>query len=99
MSDQVRILVVDDDAMTNMMVCEALAAGGFATLEASDGRRALAMFASERPDAILLDINMPELDGYGVCTEIRSRSDGADVPVLVMTAAEDVDDIERAFLV
>lgn len=99
MSDQIRVLVVDDDAMTNMMVCEALAAGGFTTVEAFDGRSALAMFDTECPDAILLDINMPELDGYAVCTAIRSRPDGSDVPILVMTAAEDVEDIERAFQV
>ena len=73
MTDAIRILVVDDDFATRLLASEALLADGFTPLEAADGREALEQFDRTQPHAILLDINMPELDGYEVCRRIRRR--------------------------
>lgn len=97
MSEPQRILVVDDDFATRLLACEALLADGFAPVEAEDGHEALAEFDRETPAAILLDINMPGIDGYEVCRRVRQRPGGANVSVLVMTASDDVDAVERAF--
>jgi CheY-like chemotaxis protein len=92
-----RILVVDDDFATRLLASEALHAAGFAPLEAEDGREALEQYDRTSPDAILLDINMPVLDGYEVCRRVRMRPGGAATSILVMTASDDVDAVQRAF--
>lgn len=98
MSDRpIRVLVVDDDFATRLLAAEALLAAGYAPLEAEDGREALEHFDRSSPDAVLLDINMPGLDGYEVCRRIRMRPGGAATSVLVMTASDDVDAVQRAF--
>jgi CheY-like chemotaxis protein/predicted signal transduction protein with EAL and GGDEF domain len=97
MSDQPRILVVDDDLATRLLASEALLADGFSPFEAEDGHAALAQYDRETPDAILLDVNMPGLDGYEVCRRIRQRPGGIATSILVMTASDDVDAVERAF--
>ena len=98
MSDQpIRILVVDDDFATRLLASEALLAAGFSPLEAEDGREALAHYDRSSPDAVLLDINMPGLDGYEVCRRIRMRPGGVATSILVMTASDDIDAVQRAF--
>lgn len=97
MSDPPRILVVDDDFATRLLACEALLGDGLAPLEAEDGHEALAQYDRETPDAILLDVNMPGLDGYEVCRRVRQRPGGVATSILVMTASDDVDAVERAF--
>ncbi|MCE9571955.1 MAG: response regulator [Deltaproteobacteria bacterium] len=92
-----RILVVDDDFATRLLASEALISDGFATTEAEDGRAALIEFDRATPDAILLDVNMPELDGYEVCRRVRQRASGAATPIMVMTASDDLDAVRRAF--
>ena len=66
-----RILVVDDDPHIRQVVQFALDKEGFSTVEARDGAEALERFAVEKPDLIVLDITMPELDGTEVCRRIR----------------------------
>ena len=80
------VLVADDDPHIRQVVCFALAKGGFATLEAADGEQALAVFDAKRPDLVVLDVMMPEVDGTEVCREIRRRSD---VPILFLSARDD----------
>ncbi len=91
------VMIVDDDDSTRMLAREALVSAGFQTLEAVDGHEALHHQAVHRPDAILLDINMPGLDGYEVCRRIRQRPVGSVTPILVMTVKDDVEAIELAF--
>jgi len=98
MSDQpTTILVVDDDFATRLLASEALIANGFAPIEAEDGKEALEQYDRGSPDAVLLDINMPELDGYEVCRRIRLRPGGVSTSIMVMTASDDVDSVQRAF--
>lgn len=91
------VMIVDDDDSTRMLAREALVAAGFQTVEAVDGHDALHRQAVHRPDAILLDINMPGLDGYEVCRRVRQRPVGSVTPILVMTVKGDVEAIELAF--
>jgi two-component system, OmpR family, response regulator len=77
------ILVVDDDPHIREVVRFALDKSGFSTVEAGDGRAALRVFGERKADLIVLDIGMPELDGLGVCREIRKS---ADVPILFLSS-------------
>jgi two-component system, OmpR family, response regulator len=81
-----RILVVDDDQHIREVICVALRKAGMAPREARDGREALARFASEPAELIVLDIGMPELDGLDVCRQLRKSSD---VPILFLSARDE----------
>ncbi|MBB25032.1 MAG: two-component system response regulator CreB [Geminicoccus sp.] len=80
------ILVVDDDPHIREVVQFALDKEGFDTLEAGDGAQALERFAAERPDLIVLDITMPELDGTEVCRRIRQTSR---TPIIFLSSRDD----------
>jgi len=94
-----RVLVVDDDDMARLLATETLEGAGFEVHEAADGEAGLAAHGALAPDLVLLDVNMPGLDGYAVCERVRARPDGGATPILVMTANDDVDAVERAFAV
>lgn len=81
------LLIVDDDPL-NRRVLEAMLAGeGYRTVSVGSGRESLAAVGAEPPAVILLDLMMPEMDGFGFLRALRSRPDG-DVPVVVLTAKE-----------
>src|SRR6478736_5188848 len=79
------ILVVEDETTLRETLADALEAEGFDVLQAADGRAALNLFRSERPDLILLDLMLPELSGIEVCRIIRAESG---VPIVMLTAKE-----------
>jgi two-component system OmpR family response regulator len=81
-----RILAVDDDLHIREVIRVSLRKAGMTVTEARDGKEGLARFAADRPDLIILDIGMPELDGLEVCRQIRKSSD---VPILFLTARDD----------
>jgi two-component system OmpR family response regulator len=81
-----RILAVDDDLHIREVIRVALRKAEMTVTEARDGREALARFAGDKPDLIILDIGMPEFDGLEVCRQIRKASD---VPILFLTARDD----------
>jgi len=85
-----RILVVDDDAGVRQAVGRALAFEGYDVTQASDGAEALRLIGSTRPDAMVLDVVMPEVGGLDVCREVRASGD--DLPILVLTARHSVAD-------
>lgn len=78
-----RALVVDDEPIVREVVCEYLRRDGFETLEAADGRAALAALDAPRLAIVLLDIMIPRPDGLEVCRHVRARSD---LPVILLTA-------------
>lgn len=87
MSGDARILVVDD-VLLNVRLLEAvLVPRGYDVVSATDGARALELVASAKPDLVMLDVVMPELDGYAVCRKIREREDTAMLPVIMITAS------------
>jgi len=77
------VLVVDDDADVRTLVAELLRRAGYRVMEAPDGRVALRALYEEQPDLVLLDISMPELDGWATLERIRELSD---VPVVMLSA-------------
>ena len=79
------VLVVDDDPDVRTLVCELLARAGYTVSEAPDGREALRLLYDERPDLIVLDVSMPELDGWATLERIRELSS---VPVVMLSALE-----------
>ena len=83
------VLVVDDEDIVREVVCTYLEREGYTTLQASAGRAAQELIASERPDLIVLDVMLPEIDGYSILSELRERDD---IPVILLTArTEEVD--------
>ena len=85
-----RILVVDDDRSVRESLRRSLAFNGYQVELASDGLAALDAVTAQRPDAMVLDVMMPRLDGLEVCRRLRSGGD--DLPILVLTARDAVSD-------
>ena len=90
-------LIVDDDAVNRLMARAALESVGWGVEEAENGREALAAFQQLHPDVVLLDIMMPEMDGFAACAALRKLSGGEHTPVLIMTGLDDYDSITRAY--
>ena len=86
----VRILIVDDDRALRDALRRALVLGGYDTVPADSGEAALAEVTSAAPDAVVLDIGLPDIDGLEVCRRLRSA--GNRVPVLMLTARDAVAD-------
>ena len=80
------ILVVDDDPHIRDVICFALEKADYKASIARDGKEALALFASQPVDLIILDIGLPETDGLGVCREVRKSSD---TPILFLSARDE----------
>jgi CheY-like chemotaxis protein/class 3 adenylate cyclase len=89
MSGSGRILVVDDVARNIRLLDSLLAPEGYEVVAATSGAEALERVADASPDVILLDIRMPDLDGYEVCRRIRSDPEHAFLPIIMVTSAED----------
>ena len=85
-----KALVVDDDRVLVDVLAFTLRREGFRVSRAFDGEMALQLWAEERPDLIVLDVNLPKLDGFTVCQRIRKQ---ADTPILLLTVRETEDDI------
>ena len=102
MSESRKILVVDDDASIREILATQLARLGYEVVVASDGEEAVASFKSESPDAILMDVMMPRLDGLGACQKIRAlekkSGSGKRTPVLFLTARDSTHDKTSAAL-
>ncbi|MFF3667719.1 response regulator transcription factor [Microtetraspora malaysiensis] len=81
-----KVLVVDDEPNIRELLSEALQLNGFAVRTASNGRRALDAVARERPDLVVLDVMLPDLDGYAIARRLR---DSADSPLVLFLTAKD----------
>lgn len=92
-----KVLIVDDDTVARLLACEALEQSGWEVEEAENGRLGVEAFIRYRPDLVLLDIMMPEMDGFAVCTELRRLPEGRHTPVLIMTGLEDYQSITQAY--
>ncbi|MGD9223525.1 MAG: response regulator, partial [Desulfobacteraceae bacterium] len=82
-----KILVVDDSLTVRMEIKEIFEAGGYEVLLAQTGRQCLELLETEQPDIILLDVKMPEMDGYEVCRRLKSNEHGQSVPVIFISAS------------
>lgn len=84
------ILVVDDDPHIRQLLVFALDKAGLGAIEAEDGEMALALAAAQSPDLVVLDINMPRMDGLEVCRRLRATGDvGGNVPILFLSSRDD----------
>ena len=84
-----KILIVDDEVAICQILETRLTIRGYKVCTATNGEQALEVFRREKPDLILLDIMLPQLDGYGVCREVRKESN---VPIIMLTALGDISD-------
>lgn len=96
-SKTAHLLIVDDDHPTRMLLRGVLGRQGYHISEAANGLEALQRIAEQRPDLVLLDVMMPELDGYATCTRIREQDADDNLPIIMLTGAEDIAAIDLAF--
>lgn len=92
-----RILVVDDNPTNRRILVKSLGKMGYEMLEANDGFQAVDMATTHQPDLILLDIMMPERDGFEACSILKAQVATAATPIIFLTAKSESEDIERAF--
>ena len=91
------VLVADDDPVMRLLMLEMLGQVGLDGIEAEDGAQAVAYFQSMSPDLILLDVEMPNMDGFSACREIRRIETGAPVPIIMVTGGDDIEAVTNAY--
>jgi sigma-B regulation protein RsbU (phosphoserine phosphatase) len=91
-----KLLIVDDEAINLKLLRVTLTSSGFEVVEAKNGREALARIDEADPDLILLDIMMPGMDGYEVCQRVRAHPKHQGLPVLMLTALNQLEDRVKA---
>ena len=82
------VMVVEDNVENREMMCRQLTKAGWRVIEAENGHKALSILQVEQPDAILLDLMMPEMDGFEFVSELRQRPQWQTIPVIVLTAKD-----------
>lgn len=87
-----KVLIVDDDRALADVVAFTLRREGFQIVQAYDGETALQRWNEELPDLVVLDVNLPRMDGFAVCRRIREQSD---TPILLLTVRNEEDDVVR----
>lgn len=92
--DSPTILVIDDEPHICLLVREALRQAGMAVHSVQDGRQALRALDERDPDLILLDVGLPDIDGFSLCSRIRERSHA---PIIMLTARHQDEDVVRGF--
>lgn len=92
--DGIKVLIVDDEERMTRVIADYLKIKGYDTAEAADGEEALRQFAAFKPDLVLLDVMMPKMDGWEVCSRIRQRSS---VPIIMLTARGEEEDELKGF--
>jgi diguanylate cyclase (GGDEF)-like protein len=91
------VLVADDDPVMRLLMLEMLGQVGLDGIEAEDGRQALATFEQMAPDLILMDVDMPNMDGFSACRAIRASASGATVPIIMVTGGDDIEAVTNAY--
>lgn len=91
-----RVLLVEDDEAINEILHYNLTRAGYAVEQAWNGREALEAARREKPDAVLLDLMLPEVDGWEVCRQMAETPELKDVPVIIFTARDALEDVARA---
>ncbi|HEY9622129.1 MAG TPA: response regulator [Crinalium sp.] len=97
MGNDAKILVVDDTPSNLEVITETLSSVGYTVATAISGERALKRLHTYLPDLILLDVQMPGIDGFETCRRIKSNPDTANIPIVFITALSDIGSIVRGF--
>ncbi len=92
-----KVLVVDDTPANVSLMLDALTEAGYELLVAENGRSALQLLEHNPPDLILLDLVMPEIDGFATCERLKKHPEWREIPVLIMTARDEPEEKVRAF--
>ena len=93
--DKRRILIVDDDPAILRLLSTNLKARGYEVVTAIDGAQALEIAHREKPDLIVLDIMLPKMSGFEVCKRLKKDPKTSDIPIIMVTALNELGDIER----
>jgi diguanylate cyclase len=96
---KITILVVDDTRYNLQILSIMLANQGYAVLEASNGIDAIDLAKTHIPNLILLDIKMPDMDGYQVCSNLKTHQSTQQIPIIFISAIENVEEKVEAFTV
>ena len=96
---EIQILVVDDQPSNLRLLSELLTRRGYQVYRAISGQLALNAAMAHSPDLILLDIRMPEMDGYEVCQRLKATPETEQIPVIFLSVLDDIDDKIQAFQV
>jgi two-component system cell cycle response regulator DivK len=96
MSEKATLLYVEDDLNNRTLIRRILEAEGYQLVDAANARQALKFLKEHKIDLILMDINMPEMDGYALTAQIKSNPEYAKIPIIAMTANVMRGDRERA---
>lgn len=91
-----RILLVEDNEVNADMLTRRLTRRGYTVLLARDGKAAVRMAGDERPDLILMDMSLPEIDGWEATRQVKANPPSAHIPIIALTAHAMVSDRERA---
>lgn len=92
-----KILLVDDSNTVLLMEKMLLANEGYALVTASNGREAVQKATAERPDLILLDVVMPDMNGFEACKQLRARDDTRDIPIIMVTTRSEATNVQIGF--
>ena len=92
-----RVLLVDDDPDLTAIVSHVLEAGGFEVAVAGNGQRGIEMAAELRPDLVIMDLNMPVMDGFEATRRIRSAPETASLPILVLTGKDESQNYDEIY--
>lgn len=93
-----KILIIDDDDDIRQLLTHKLTKLGYIIIEASDGIVGLEKLTSELPDLVMVDVKMPNMDGFKFCEEVSSLNTNKHIPVMIMTAYDDQDSVNKAYL-
>lgn len=94
--NKIKVLVADDDKNVINIIRYSLESDQFEILEAANGKEALGMVFARSPDILILDIMMPEMDGYMVCKELKEHDSTKNLPIIILSAKASVDDKLKA---
>ena len=92
------VLFADDDSSTRMIAQEFLVQAGFTVIEAEDGEQALDFIGDAEPDLILLDVEMPGINGFEVCRQIRTMLEHQTTPILMLTGLNNNEAIDLSLI-
>ena len=97
MAEEPLVLVVEDSQTQAQELAGHLTDGGFKVLIAGDGPQALRIADVYQPDVIVLDVNLPTMSGYQICDRLRRDPSTADIPIVMLTAADSSEDIQTGY--
>jgi len=91
------VMIVDDDPATLHLLAHTLSHDGFSIVEAKNGQEAVDLYSESQPDVILMDVEMPGMDGHQACATIRQSKESTGVPIVMVTGHDDTESIDRAY--